>query len=123
LADLPVILHIYALKVQEYGGPVVLGSLHETPSHTLLGALILGLLLSVVKPRTLSWCLGSFLGAITHVLLDAVVHTDVQPFSPFSAWNPLYIEGSMGWLSLVLGIGVVFWAVTLRNRQTTDHQT
>ena len=32
---------------------------------------------------------GGLLGGLTHPLLDAVMHSDVQPFLPLSAGNPL----------------------------------
>ena len=33
---------------------------------------------------------GAFLGAWSHVLLDAVMHADVRPLAPFSDANPLW---------------------------------
>lgn len=122
LADLPILLHIYMLEVQELGGPVVTGTLHGTPTHTFLGALWLGFLVGIIKPNKIDWWLGAFLGTFTHVLLDMIVHSDVQPFTPFTTGNPFYIEGSHGWLSLLLGIGLVWWVVTLLRQRITDHR-
>jgi membrane-bound metal-dependent hydrolase YbcI (DUF457 family) len=33
--------------------------------------------------------LGSLLGAYSHVLLDSLMHADIEPFAPFSTANPL----------------------------------
>lgn len=123
LADLPVLLHIYAMTVQEMGGPSVVGTLHGTPTHTFAGALWLGLLVAIIKPNKLNWWIGAFLGSITHVLLDMVVHSDVQPFMPYLEGNPFFVEGSHGWLSLVLGMGLVWYVVTLLHQLRGDHRT
>lgn len=117
LADLPVLLHVYAMKVQEMGGPVVTGGLHETGTHTFLGAVLLGTFLGMFRPKTLAWWLGSLLGTVSHVLLDMVVHADMQPFALITTWNPFYIPGSIEWLSLGLGIGLVFWVLMLRDQR------
>ncbi|PTT88070.1 hypothetical protein DBR42_10430 [Pelomonas sp. HMWF004] len=39
--------------------------------------------------------LGALLGAWSHVLLDSVMHADIQPLQPLSAAN-----GLLGWVSL-----------------------
>jgi len=33
--------------------------------------------------------LGAALGAYSHIVLDSIMHSDIQPFSPFSSANPL----------------------------------
>ena len=66
--------------------------------------------------------LSAFIGTYTHVLLDSIMHSDVQPFYPFTLYNNL-----QGWLSeatlhklcLYSGImgGIVYFAVQwLRTR-------
>ncbi len=37
---------------------------------------------------------GGLFGGVSHALLDAVIHADVQPFWPFTARNPFLREGS-----------------------------
>lgn len=84
------------------------GHLHGF-SHTYLGATLLaifaaltGKYLSEVGLYLLglnkSWqvkiawrvvFLSAFVGAYSHVLLDSIMHVDLQPFSPFYAVNPM----------------------------------
>jgi hypothetical protein len=81
------------------------------PSHTLAGAVLIGAgsaLLAGLASRhgsmllrrqidrqdieLLSWrqaWSGGLLGTLTHLLLDAVMHADMQPFLPFTGDNPL----------------------------------
>jgi hypothetical protein len=61
------------------------------------------------ESRDLAYAEGIFFGGFSHLLLDAMVHTDVHPFAPLTNWNPLYFDG-MGTVSL---IGVVLWLVGL----------
>jgi hypothetical protein len=42
--------------------------------------------------------LGGLLGGLTHALLDGVMHTDIQPFRPFSLGNPLLGVLPLGFL-------------------------
>lgn len=59
-------------------------------------------------------------GAISHVLLDAVVHADVRPFAPWTDANPLHVPGSFWWVHGVcatLGVaGMVWWLIAGRRR-------
>jgi membrane-bound metal-dependent hydrolase YbcI (DUF457 family) len=51
---------------------------------------------------------GAILGGYTHVVLDGVMHSDVQPFEPFSASNPLLGIVPLGVLHLgCAALGVV----------------
>jgi hypothetical protein len=43
---------------------------------------------------------GGLLGGVTHPLLDAIMHRDVQPFMPFVAGNPLLGIVSLGALHM-----------------------
>jgi membrane-bound metal-dependent hydrolase YbcI (DUF457 family) len=70
-------------------------------THTLPGVLIAAIFVSVFRITSQSWLYGAYLGAATHLLLDGLVHPEMQPFAPFIWGNPIY----MGWiegLSLVL---------------------
>jgi hypothetical protein len=92
--------------------PVVHG-----PSHTYLGAMALAAVTLLVGrpvcqrlldhwvpdgsagfmdwlrgPRRISWTAalsGSLVGTYSHVLLDSIMHADMQPFWPFAAGNDL----------------------------------
>jgi hypothetical protein len=61
--------------------------------------------------RPLSWSgafSGAALGAITHVLLDGVIHLDMAPFGSWLATNPLLVDESFLWMHLGCAIvGVV----------------
>lgn len=38
------------------------------------------------------WLYGAILGAYSHILLDALVHSDVEPFAPILSGNPLFLD-------------------------------
>ena len=111
-------------------------------SHTYLGALLIGFVSMVVGKvvcnslislwntsvnfRLLAWARinnyitwwaaasGAFIGTISHVALDSIMHSDMKPFSPFSASNHILHIIPTGWLHLlcialgVLGITILF---------------
>lgn len=54
--------------------------------------------------------IGAALGAYSHVILDSLMHADIQPFSPFSSSNPLLGLISLGALHLVC---IIFGALGL----------
>ncbi|MDX8376451.1 MAG: metal-dependent hydrolase [Mariprofundales bacterium] len=86
------------------------GHLHGF-SHTYIGALLLAIIaalsgkyLSEIGLKTLgilekdgqainiSWLVvfgSAFIGTITHVFLDSIMHTDIEPFYPFTNSNNL----------------------------------
>ncbi len=112
------------------------GHLHGF-SHTYLGATLLGLFSALsgkylaeiglkllgVSPKhhpiIIAWpvaVISAFVGTYSHVVLDAIMHGDVQPYYPFSLDN-----GSLGMVSVATlhklcvytaGVGaIVFFAV------------
>lgn len=118
------------------------GHLHGF-SHTFLGASLLaivaalsgkylselGLRLLRISPGkgiTITWpvtVVSAFIGTFSHVVLDAVMHSDVQPFFPGSLSNPF-----LGLLSVqtlnelciytALGGGILFFGINyLRDRK------
>ena len=60
---------------------------------------------------------GAVLGGYSHILLDALVHTDVEPFAPIVKGNLLYL-GIEPWVSLtcavILSYYLVIWVESLR---------
>ena len=58
---------------------------------------------------------GALLGAWSHVALDSVMHSDIRPWAPFSAANPMLRLVPLGWLHLgcvaagALGLMVLGW--------------
>ncbi|MDQ1816144.1 hypothetical protein RBA41_22865 [Massilia sp. CCM 9210] len=117
------------------------------PTHTLAGALLIGGVAALTgKPvsefvlrhlniphQRISWlasCTGAFLGTLSHIVLDAIMHSDMHPWRPLSDANPLLDLVSLGTLHLACLLGVVLWgaleaARQLRRRRNgagADHQ-
>jgi membrane-bound metal-dependent hydrolase YbcI (DUF457 family) len=95
-------------------------------AHSFVGAALLGLLTAVVCARVLpavsrvlpwvptsemrgqSCIVGGLLGGLSHTVLDGVMHTDVVPFFPVAAGNPLLGALSLGALHLLcVGSGLL----------------
>lgn len=61
--------------------------------------------------RFRSVLIGSALGGYSHVALDSVMHSDIQPLAPFSEANALYLKlgiSCLHWWCLVAGaVGLV----------------
>jgi hypothetical protein len=126
---------------------------HEYPVHrqlhTFLGALLIGiatagLLLGVrrVVPRSSAWLqarpstvraegsslgivVGAMVGALSHPVLDGLIHPDIEPLQPWSSANPL--RGLVGLEALHSGclvaglIGVVLLVIwCARERRASD---
>jgi membrane-bound metal-dependent hydrolase YbcI (DUF457 family) len=85
------------------------------PTHTLAGAFAIGTLGTLTgKPVSefvlrrsglphlpISWlasAVAGYVGAFSHVLLDALMHADMRPFWPLSEANPLLGAISLGML-------------------------
>jgi hypothetical protein len=88
------------------------------PSHTLLGALVIGVVSGIAgRPITkmalrlgrvdasmLTWnvaFLSAFIGTYSHIALDAVMHPDMNPLWPISAGNRMLGLISVGWLHVL----------------------
>ncbi|MBI2309252.1 MAG: hypothetical protein HYU78_18325 [Rhodocyclales bacterium] len=107
------------------------GHLHGF-SHTYIGATLIGIgsaltgkyaaefglrFTGQARHLPISWpvaIISAFIGSLSHVLLDSVMHADVEPFSPFTLTNPF-----LGFLSVevlhkfclysgLLGVGLYF---------------
>lgn len=91
-------------------------------SHTLPGALAIALACLPFKPLaerlfgvTISLraaLVGTLIGSFSHLLLDALVHSDIRPLWPFSDLDPL--RGLMSWdavemLCLALALAALRW--------------
>jgi membrane-bound metal-dependent hydrolase YbcI (DUF457 family) len=92
----------------------LIDSLHGV-SHSLAGALLIGLLATLTgRPignrmlRLLRWpappmdwpaaALGAFVGSLSHIALDALMHADIQPLWPLTTANPL--RDALSWSAL-----------------------
>lgn len=93
-------------------------------SHTVAGALLIGIVATVIgKPISeftlrllrfsqthISWtasATGAFIGTFSHVFFDAIMHSDMLPWAPFSDSNSLLGAislSSIHILCVVLGI-------------------
>ena len=97
--------------------------------HTLVGATLVSVLAALVMTGVLwsewkTWrtvLLRLFFGVWSHVLLDSLVHTDVEPFAPWFGGNPFY-TGLIEPISLICLVVSLFYAVPwllLRVREVT----
>ena len=87
------------------------------PSHTILGALLIGAVVAWLSPLLCNFILnrfnqevahhklqwlqepypitriasltGAFFGTLSHLILDSLMHHDIHPLAPFSTANPL----------------------------------
>jgi membrane-bound metal-dependent hydrolase YbcI (DUF457 family) len=64
---------------------------HDHWNHTFVGATLIAVFIGMLGVRSWSWVLGAFTGAWSHILLDSLVHTDMNPFKPVIEGNPLYL--------------------------------
>ncbi|MFT3697967.1 MAG: DUF4184 family protein [Kofleriaceae bacterium] len=114
--------------------------------HTFVGAAIVGVATAVVllairtilRKRASSIAIGPFVraetstrgiwigamcGALSHPVLDGIMHPDIEPFQPFSVSNPLHGLVALGPLHLGCAlaglVGVVLLLVRSRDRVTT----
>lgn len=64
---------------------------HAPFTHSFLASFVLASLVALVGFRSSKWILGAFYGALTHPILDMLVHADMHPFYPIET-NPLYLN-------------------------------
>jgi membrane-bound metal-dependent hydrolase YbcI (DUF457 family) len=110
------------------------GHLHGF-SHTYVGASLIGIaaaltgkhmgefglrVLRLPQHIPIRWPVAiasAFIGTFSHVLLDSIMHSDLEPFAPFNTLNPFlyYISiDALHYACLYSGIAgaVVYYAVT-----------
>lgn len=92
-------------------------ALHPPTSHSFLAALVLASIVAVLGFRSRKWVLGAFYGGLTHVVLDMLVHSEMQPLYPIH-WNPFYV-GAMQPLSLLL-VPLLIWFIVQCVSYTRD---
>ena len=112
-------------------------------SHTVLGAAVIGTVAMLIgKPvsefalrlfksgcATISWTAaanGAYIGTFSHVLLDAVMHADMEPWWPVGTQNPLLgvlTTGGLYTLLVVCGVagGVVVAARSSPRGKRPEH--
>ncbi len=114
LIDIPVVLRLQVQMIADLGGPPLEGSLHSGPEHTLAGGRCSWPVVGLLGFKSARWWLGGMLGAISHILLDMFVHSDVLPFGLWYSSNPFYIDGAHEILSIALVVGLGWWVLAWR---------
>ena len=94
-------------------------------THTLAGALLIGMVAALIGRPISAWVMrglafrhdpltwpaafaGAMLGTFSHVVLDAVMHSDMQPWWPFTQGNGLLSIIPLSSLHLLcVGLGVL----------------
>ena len=117
LAFILVTLWLDASAIGYYALGLDMGEFHGPETHSLGAAMALSGIIALIGcgyyfldsliakdlargEKAFSWLYGAYLGGLTHILLDAMVHAEMQPFHPVEG-NPFYWNG-MFWLSLIL---------------------
>lgn len=121
-----VTLWLDASAIGYYALGLEMGEFHGPETHSFIAAVALAGMVSCVgvlymlwvaakQARTTlaagqpwPWVLGAFLGGMTHILLDAMVHSEMLPFAPIPG-NPFY-WGGMEPVSLLL-VPLTIWLI------------
>ncbi|TAK99691.1 MAG: hypothetical protein EPO08_15655 [Rhodospirillaceae bacterium] len=107
------------------------------PSHTVLGACIIGLVSGVagrpisetalrylkIVHRPLTWPVSfasAFVGTYSHIALDAIMHKDMNPLWPFAVGNELLGIISTSSLYLLCVISGIFgaWIIATKTNRS-----
>lgn len=98
------------------------GAIAHGIEHSFMGALFFATLVSMFGFRSEKWVFGAYLGGITHILLDMLVHPEMVPLDPFMEGNPFY----MGWMEpvslLLLPLFIWFIAQCVSYIRVSIHQ-
>ena len=105
-------LWLDANAIVYYGMGLELGEIHGPGTHSLLGALIGAGIIALFNMVSLAWILGAVLGAVTHILLDMLVHSEMQPLAPWVDGNPFYCDAMVP-LSTVLVVPTAWFILQL----------
>lgn len=108
-------------------------------SHTLLGALIIGTIAGIIgKPigsfvlrliavphRPYAWIAsfaGAYVGTFSHILLDAIMHTDMAPWWPIASENQLLRIISVEQLHIACLVAGVVGSIVIVARRSASTQ-
>lgn len=105
-------LWLDANAIVYFGMGLELGEFHGPGTHSLLGALIGAGIIALFNMVSLAWILGAVLGAVTHILLDMLVHSEMQPLAPWVDSNPFYCDAMVP-LSAVLVVPTAWFILQL----------
>ena len=105
-----------AMDIEPGVGMLTGAAVLHGPTHTILGALVIAYLVTLIAPSICNYLLrrwnkevthhklpwlvqpeisktamavGAFFGTLSHVVLDSLMHHDIHPLAPFSQVNPL----------------------------------
>lgn len=67
-------------------------NLHAPYSHSLLVTLGIAAWVALCGLCKPAWAAGAYLAGFSHILLDMLVHHDMQPLAPLVNGNPFYLE-------------------------------
>ena len=113
-----VTLWLDASAIAYYAFDLEMGEFHGPETHSFIAAAALAGLVGMLglgyyvfkelfwsalqenSERTLAWLCGAYLAGFSHILLDAMVHSEMLPFAPIPG-NPFY-WGGMEPISLLL---------------------
>ncbi len=73
------------------------GAIAHGVEHSFLGAIFYATFIAMCGVRSAKWVFGAYLGGVTHILLDMLVHPEMVPLDPFMEGNPFF----MGWMEPV----------------------
>ena len=85
------------------------GAIDHAGSHNFFGVLVPIAIIGALWFWRKEWWLGAIAGGFSHVALDMLVHSDMEPFGPILSGNPFYL-GLMEPLSLVL-LALCAWLI------------
>ena len=121
-----VTLWLDASAIGYYALGLEMGEFHGPETHSFLAAAALASLIGMLgfgyyvlkelfwsalqenSERALAWICGAYLGGFSHILLDAMVHSEMLPFAPIPG-NPFY-WGGMEPVSLLL-VTLTIWLI------------
>lgn len=127
LAFILVTLWLDASAIAYYALGLEMGEMHGPLTHSFIGAMALSGIVACVgvlwmlwrmdlrvqaphiNQEHVSWIAGAFLGGMTHILLDAMVHVEMLPIYPLDG-NPFY-WGGMEPVSLLL-VTPLIWLIS-----------
>lgn len=107
IAFIPVTLWIDGNAILYFGFGMNMGELHPPATHSLFGVMVLSTLVTAAGFMHLKWILGAYLGGVSHVLLDMLVHSEMEPMYPL-AGNPFYFAEGMPVVSTLLVLPLIW---------------
>ena len=124
LSFILVTLWLDASAIAYYAFGLDMGQFHGPNTHSFIAAMAIagvvfipGFIYYLLKmlftgisneKEAMAWLLGSYLGGLSHILLDAMVHSEMFPFYPMTG-NPFY-WGGMEPVSLLM-VPLLIWLI------------